>query len=212
MILINKEDGYSVKPTKVQIKKIGKLLSQAFQEGPFYVHSIPNKEDREKKLHVLFEVFTKYAMKHGQVYATSENLEGVILSMDSTSGPITMWRMIRCGGWKLPFKLGFKFLNRIREIDEITDTKREKIAPKPHSYLMIIGVLPSEQGKGFGGKLLRHYLKNVDEKGYPCYLETAKEGNLSLYEHFGFEIIDDSKFPDQNVTMWYLLRKNIRIK
>jgi len=208
MILINKEHDNSLKPTKKQIKKMGEILSLAFKDGPVYVYSIPDKEEREKKLHLLFEVFIKYAIKYGTIYATSENLEGVILSLDSSSGPMSMWRMLRCGGWKLPFKLGFKFLKRIGVIDEITDAKREQLAPNPHSYLLIIGVLPSEQGKGHGGNLLRYYLKDVDDKGFPCYLETAKEGNLSLYEHFGFKIIEDSKFPGKNVTMWYLLRGN----
>jgi len=208
MIFINKEEDNSLKPTKEQIKKMGKLLSLAFQDGPVYVYSIANTSEREKKLHLIFEMFIKYVIKYGKIYATSENLEGVILSIESTSGPMSMWRMIRCGGWKLPFKLGFKFLNRIGVINEITDIKREKIAPKPHSYLMIIGVLPSEQEKGYGGKLLRYYLKDVDDRNLPCYLETAKEGNLSLYEHFGFKIIDESKFPGTNVTMWYLLREN----
>jgi len=208
MILINKEGNNTFKPNKMQIKEMGKLLSQAFQDGPVYVYCIPDTEEREKKLHVLFEIFIKYALKYGKVYATSEDLEGVILSMDSTSGSMSMWRMIRCGGWKLPFKLGFKFLKRIGVIDEITEPKRDKIAPKPHSYLLNIGVLPSEQGKEHGGKLLRYYLKEVDDKGFPCYLETAKKENLSLYEHFGFQVIDESKFPGMNETIWYMLREN----
>jgi len=206
MILINKEDNNIIQPNKNQIKKMARALSQAFQKGPMYEHLLPDNQEREKNLHLIFKVFIKYYLKYGVVYVTSEHLEGIILSSESTCGNMSMLRLLRCGGWKLPLKFGFDFLKRVDVIDEVNDSKREILAPKPYEYLSIIGVLPSEQGKGYGGKLLNFYLKELDRKKLPCYLETAKKDNLTLYEHFGFKIIDDYEFPDKNLTIWFLLR------
>jgi ribosomal protein S18 acetylase RimI-like enzyme len=58
----------------------------------------------------------------------------------------------------------------------------------PHYYLFMIGVDPLEQGKGHGGRLLRHLNDLADERGVSCYLETDKEASVALYERFGYRV------------------------
>ncbi len=54
-------------------------------------------------------------------------------------------------------------------------------------YLSIIGVLPTEQGRGIGAKLLRNTLQEAASAGVSCYLETFSSGNLGFYERLGFK-------------------------
>ena len=58
----------------------------------------------------------------------------------------------------------------------------------PHSYVVAVGVAPSEQGKGVGGALLRSALRAAAAQGVPCYLETASPKGVAIYEHLGFRV------------------------
>jgi len=50
-------------------------------------------------------------------------------------------------------------------------------------------------------------LSRINEEGLPCYLETLDEQNVSLYEHFGFKIIDKSKVPETTLINLAMLRE-----
>lgn len=59
---------------------------------------------------------------------------------------------------------------------------------EPHWYLPLIGVLPTEQGRGHGSALLRYALRRCDEAGLPAYLESTSPRSVPLYRRHGFEV------------------------
>ena len=91
-----------IKLSKNQVKQAAKVYARAFYEGPIYKCFIPNEEKRKKNLHVIFESFVCYSMRYGNVYTTSENLEGIISVVPSEEAKISALKMIRCGAWKIP--------------------------------------------------------------------------------------------------------------
>jgi ribosomal protein S18 acetylase RimI-like enzyme len=58
----------------------------------------------------------------------------------------------------------------------------------PHWYLESMGVDPSFQRKGVGGRLLAPVLKIADRDRIDCYLETADPRNAAYYARHGFEV------------------------
>jgi ribosomal protein S18 acetylase RimI-like enzyme len=60
---------------------------------------------------------------------------------------------------------------------------------EPHWYLPLIGVAPSQQGRGVGSALLRHALEIADCDRLPAYLESSNPRNLPLYERHGFALL-----------------------
>jgi ribosomal protein S18 acetylase RimI-like enzyme len=60
---------------------------------------------------------------------------------------------------------------------------------EPHWYLPLIGVDPSQQGKGYGSALLTHALMRCDRDHTPAYLESSNPKNIPLYERHGFELL-----------------------
>ena len=58
---------------------------------------------------------------------------------------------------------------------------------EPHWYLPLIGVDPTQQGRGLGTALLRHAVGQFDAEGLPAYLESSNPRNISLYRRLGFE-------------------------
>jgi ribosomal protein S18 acetylase RimI-like enzyme len=61
---------------------------------------------------------------------------------------------------------------------------------EPHWYLPLMGVDPSQQGKGFGSALLQHTLKQFDRDNKLAYLESSNPRNIPLYKRHGFELLD----------------------
>lgn len=69
---------------------------------------------------------------------------------------------------------------------------------EPHWYLSLLGVEPSQQGKGYGSALLQHQLRQCDRNDQLAYLESSNPKNIPLYERHGFEllgIIQEGTFP-----------------
>jgi ribosomal protein S18 acetylase RimI-like enzyme len=60
---------------------------------------------------------------------------------------------------------------------------------EPHWYLPMIGVDPSQQGKGYGSALMQHALIRCDRENKLAYLESANPRNVPLYKRLGFEIL-----------------------
>jgi ribosomal protein S18 acetylase RimI-like enzyme len=60
---------------------------------------------------------------------------------------------------------------------------------EPCWYLPLIGVDPSQQGKGYGSALMEHTLIPCDRDKKLAYLESSNPRNIPLYERHGFEVV-----------------------
>jgi ribosomal protein S18 acetylase RimI-like enzyme len=76
---------------------------------------------------------------------------------------------------------------------------------EPHWYLPMIGVEPSQQGRGLGSALLAHRLAECDAQGLPAYLESSNPANVPLYERHGFRVVAEIQSGD-SPTAWPMLR------
>ena len=74
----------------------------------------------------------------------------------------------------------------------------------PHYYLEYLGVEPAFQGQGLGSQLLSELTRRADAAGAACYLETATERNLPLYQRFGFQITAQKQII--GLPAWFLYR------
>jgi len=70
-----------------------------------------------------------------------------------------------------------------------------------------MGIEPELQGKKLSSKLMRAMFEKTDEQGMPCFLETQKEKNVSIYEHMGFEVLEKTIIPNLEAPNWAMLRK-----
>jgi ribosomal protein S18 acetylase RimI-like enzyme len=67
---------------------------------------------------------------------------------------------------------------------------------EPHWYLPLIGVDPSQQGKGYGAALMQHALIPCDRDQKLAYLESTNPKNIPLYERHGFEVLGTIQVGD----------------
>jgi ribosomal protein S18 acetylase RimI-like enzyme len=99
------------------------------------------------------------------------------------------------------------YIEKSSTINEIFDSLQNELAPFPHWYLTLLAVDPSHQGKGYASILLREKLREIDKQNLPCFLNTQNESNLSVYEHFGFELRGKIKVPKANFYYYGMLRE-----
>jgi len=200
-----------VRLKKSHVKAAGEMLARAFQDHPLFAYFVPNTLQRQRKSPYIFEALLRYNVSYGEVYATSPNLEGVAGWLHSEKAQITPWRIIRAMDPVILFnysKVGKEILSRTTSYDNYVSSKHKSHAPFRHWYLSFLGVDPMFQGKGYASRLLRPMLTRIDQEHLPCYLETQNEKNLPIYQHYGFEVVDESTIPNTEVTNWSMLRES----
>jgi ribosomal protein S18 acetylase RimI-like enzyme len=114
--------------------------------------------------------------------------------------PITsLWQEIQAGIVPAAFAVGFAGTVRGLRADASVSARLRRIV-KPAWYLDTLGVAPGEQGKGYGGELLRRGLARAGAT--PVYLFTVKPENVAYYRKFGFEVTDDTVFVSGGPPAW----------
>ena len=69
-----------------------------------------------------------------------------------------------------------------------------------------LSIKKDAQGKGIASKLLRPMLEFCDDEKMIVYLETNKKSNVSLYNHYGFELKKEELIPKTNVMHYAMVR------
>lgn len=166
------------------------MLARTFDEDEFFRRLVPDQQKRLRKAEHLFAFTLKLGMKYGEVYTTSPNLEGIVVWMPPQSVNISLWRAIRCGIIPLIFRVGPCLLKTMNSVDAYAERVRKRLAPDKYWYLALLGVDPNHQGSGYASALMKPTLKRIDDEGLPAYLETEGEKNVSMYQHFGFKVME----------------------
>lgn len=81
---------------------------------------------------------------------------------------------------------------------------------EPHYYLMLLGVHPNFQKKGYARALLEalHARSEEHPPSIGVYLETAKEQNVAFYKYFGYPV--KTQVNINGVENFIMFRPNFR--
>jgi ribosomal protein S18 acetylase RimI-like enzyme len=183
------------------------VLVRAFRNYPLFKHYFPNETNREKILHCFLSAVVYSGVHYGEAYATSPNLEGIAVWIPSNNYPVTFWKLLRSVPLSKIVGIGRHGGSKLRHFNDYIDSVHQRVAPFKHWFLQAIGIAPRFQGKGFASMLLRPMLSKIDKEYLPCYLETIDKKNISMYEHYGFKIIDISNIHNTKFTNWSMLRE-----
>lgn len=183
---------------KSQIDKASQILAAAFNQDPFFQHVLP-QEGKDKLLYCLWQNILRYCQPHHSTYTTPE-LKGIAVWIPPGEYPINPLRFLLAGFYKLPFQVGLKRMRNF-SLFRLLEKYHKQDMSVPHWYLLGLGVSPDYQGQGIGGSLIQPILKQADEQGLPCYLETDTHGAVRFYQRHGFEILRTGEEPVQFWTM-----------
>jgi ribosomal protein S18 acetylase RimI-like enzyme len=197
---------YSVQ--KKDIRQASEVLADAFEKDPIWSKLYEGESDYNKKLSYALEVSARHCRKYGGLYAPSEKLEGVIGWVPGEFDDMTMGRVLACGGMSAAMRMGASISKKMLPVFKpISDDRHKYMAGRKYLYILIVGVRPELHGNGFGGKLIGSVIEKSEAEKIPVYLETETEGNVKMYEHFGFEVLHQITLPVIDVPMWEMLRE-----
>jgi ribosomal protein S18 acetylase RimI-like enzyme len=179
------------------------LAVRAFANDP-HTLAVSRPSDRDKLMPPFYRLALRYALRYGEVWASSSNLEGLAWWM-SPGHRITYRQLLGTGAAGLPFQTSWEFLRRQLAFEAAQQEAQKRLADFPHWYLVLLAVDPVKQGQGWARRLLEPQLERIDHESFPCYLETFNERNLALYARFGFRVAGDFKVAGR-ITGWGMLR------
>jgi len=183
------------------------VLGRAFAEYEILRQYFHDKTQRYAIADTFVFVAISVCLKYGEVYATSEKVEGVAGWLPPGKAPFGSWQVMRSVPLAVILRFGRQGAARMQAYGRFIDNLHRKLLPYPHWYLQIIGVDPLYQGQGFTSRLVRPMLERIDRERMPCALDTNIDQNVAIYRRFGFEVIAEDKLPGTEVTSFIMLRK-----
>ncbi|GAB7347148.1 hypothetical protein MBLNU459_g3269t1 [Dothideomycetes sp. NU459] len=79
-------------------------------------------------------------------------------------------------------------------------------------FCNIVTVLPETQGMGIGKKLFNVVMRQADEEGRKCYLESSRaEPNMAIYNKMGFELAKEMTCDDDGtaISLYCMMRNPV---
>lgn len=169
--------------------RIVDILADSFESNNSVNYIIPQNNRRTNRIRKLMAYSFDICLLYGDVFITEDkNACALILLPDKKKTTI---RSVLLDVLLATTVIGLKNISRTLS----RETSITKIHPNGLLYyIWFIGVVPSEQGKGFGSKLLNTVVEEgLNQKRTVC-LETSTMKNVPWYEKHGFKTYTELDF------------------
>jgi ribosomal protein S18 acetylase RimI-like enzyme len=181
--------------------------SRAFFDDPLFRFVFADEAARRERLPWVMHVGIAYGLRFGEVHTDVGAMAGHAVWLPPGETEMTPERMEEVGFGDAEVRMGADALGRFGGFLETVAPFHGEHAPKPHWYLMILGVDPPVQGRGLGGRVIAPVLARADAARVDCYLETANERNLRFYGRHGFDVVAEVDVAGGGPHVWMMLRR-----
>lgn len=187
------------------------LIVAAFCADPLFVRLFPGDDERaagERR------AFVSFVLDLNRVLGGTPRglfVDGRLVAAWLLEPPLSGWkRGLAAGvavlrGLPLLLRLGARRMQWLNRYGALT---RASMPDGPWYYLVMIGVVPECQGRGYGTRALCAISEEVgrDEGARGVGLDTENARNVPLYEHFGFEVVGAHAL-DEAVTAQCMVKR-----
>lgn len=190
------DDLYRVE--KKDMSKLNALLTECFSKDPLYCQLIPQKEKRQKLLPELFSCDLDELFENCEVYADSEDINGIIIVADETEPynpfkyySVELFYALKTSAYLIRDDHSLKTLwNFIKGKDYLNSVWTDDIETDKRMHIIYFAVRPSMRGKGIASKLMNAVVDYADKNQLALSLETHNEKNVEMYKHYGFRMFE----------------------
>lgn len=190
---------------KKDLKKCAEVAALAFIEDESSKFLFATKLTYKSLYEFYFVIYNTIYNKM-YMFAESENIDGFIIISPINNAELSLWDFVKAGGLKVIFSQGLDFLLRLISYEKNCIKIRKKFVSANDWYILQFGVNPAKQGMGLGSKIMKPVLDWFDSKKIACYLETQKDVNVDIYNHFGFHLKSIDTLPNKNIKQFAMLR------
>jgi len=185
------------------------VLIDSFARYAFWNHVLQGAPDPDRRVLPVYRMMVRYCVEygHGSVLEAPDDagLAAVALWLPGDRADPSFWNELRLGGLSILAALGPGTVVRLVKVSGAMARVHEQLVSGPHSYLWALGVVPSHQGQGLGGRLLQAGLRRLDNEQTAAYLETNEPRNVPLYERNGFAV-SDVRMVHGSLKQWSMIR------
>jgi predicted N-acetyltransferase YhbS len=174
---------------------------EAFRHSDFYGYIAPGEEERVKFLETMFRYRTVHGLGHNETDLAEREGGGKIVGAATWTPPGEPLKDEQIP----PLVEGMKNLlsshspgvvARWVSFYVILLAGMKKSVQQPFWSLSPIVVLPEEQGKGTGSKLIRKKLEEIG--AFPCFLATQSAANRDIYNRYGFRTTAEDRLSEES--------------
>lgn len=196
---------------KKDLEQCANIAALAFLDDPSSIFLFKN-ELCYKSLFDFYLILYKSIFNKMNIYINEDNFSGFIITSSIKKSIITIADFIKNGGNKIIYKHGLGLVKRSLSFEHNNILIRKNFINTNDWYIMQFGVNPSKQKCGIGSKLMKPLINWFDENYINCYLETFKDVNIKIYNHYGFELKYTGFIPDKSRKQYAMLRKYSQVK
>ena len=180
-------------------------IAEAYKNYPLFNYLVGNNCDTKPISQILSS--SMKAIKVGTVGLTvGEKSEAVAIFIKPNYEGTAAIPFLFSGGIKLIFRYSLGIVLRLLNYEKYAMKMKKRYSDENCWYLYSLTVCPSCQKKGLATKVMRPMLDFFDSTNQGCYLETNKECNISMYEHFGFKLMERGTIPGTDVKHFAMYR------
>lgn len=193
------------------LDRLADIAADAYKDYPLHNWFTKGKYNY-KASKLIMKISLKTMFKDAVIYADSEELNGFAIWLPfGFTGSKTLPFLFN-GGIELIFTAGLGIIGRLLAYETYAMNLKKKYTNNVDWYLYNLSIKKDAQGKGIASKLLKPMLSFCDRERMVCYLETNKESNVSLYEHFDFVLAEKGLIKKSDVWHYAMTRQPKDIK
>lgn len=192
-------------PDEHELDRLAQVAADAYSDYPlheWFCGGEYNPEASERIMRISLHAMIKDAV----IYADSEELNGFAVWLPRGFTGLDALAFLFNGGLGLTCRTGPGILFRLLRYENLAMRIKKEQTDNRDWYLYNLSIRRSAQGKGLASKLLRPMLDFCDSERTVAYLETNKQSNVGLYEHYGFELRHEESIPKSPITHYAMVR------
>ena len=200
-------EGLYIVPKK-EVCRLAEVAADAYRDYPLHNWFTKGRYDA-KASRLIMQISLKTMTEDALIYADSAELNGFAVWLPfGFTGSKTLPFLMN-GGLSLILHSGFGIISRLLTYETYAMNLKKEFTDNYDWYLYNLSIKKEAQGKGIASKLMRPMLRFCDDERMVAYLETNKESNVSLYRHYGFDLMKEELIPKTPVTHYAMVRKPI---
>ena len=190
------------------LDRLAEVAADAYKDYPLHNWFTKGKYD-PKASKLIMQISLRKMSEDAVVYADSEEINGFAVWLPfGFTGSKTL-PFLANGGMSLILHSGPGIIGRLLTYETYAMNLKKEFTDNYDWYLYNLSIRKDAQGKGIASKLMRPMLQFCDDERMVVYLETNKESNVGLYQHYGFELMKEEQIPKSTVTHYAMVRDPI---
>ena len=190
---------------KKDMARLAEVAADAYRDYPLHNWFTKGKYD-EKASKLLMLISLRTMTEDAVIYADSEEMNGFAAWIPFGFTGNKALPFLAKGGLKLILHSGLGLIGRLSSYEKYAMNLKKQFTDHYDWYLFNLSIKKDAQGKGLASKLMRPMLRFCDDERMVAYLETNKDVNVGLYQHYGFDLMKEELIPKTPVMHYAMVR------